>query len=177
MELETALCQATAELMIEIPAGEIVLRDEGTKTNWTVDVGSFRLAPYPVTVELYRAAQREVPADSAGPRTPATDVSWKEAVRFCNLLSRTTGLEPCYSMGDDPEQDLVCDWRANGFRLPSEAEWEYACRAGASGVRYGKLEEIAWYRGNSGGEVHEVATKVPNAWGLYDMIGNVWEWC
>jgi formylglycine-generating enzyme required for sulfatase activity len=72
---------------------------------------------------------------------------------------------------------VVCDWDAGGFRLPSEAEWEYACRSGDSGVRYGALEEIAWYRGNSGGTVHDVATRQPNAWGLHDMIGNVWEWC
>jgi formylglycine-generating enzyme required for sulfatase activity len=88
------------------------------------------------------------------------------------------GLESCYSMGDDPDgQDVVCAWGADGYRLPSEAEWEYACRAGTAGVRYGELDEIAWYRETSGGEVHDVATKAPNAWGLYDMIGNVWEWC
>jgi formylglycine-generating enzyme required for sulfatase activity len=81
-------------------------------------------------------------------------------------------------MGDDPDgQDVVCAWGADGYRLPSEAEWEYACRAGTAGVRYGELDEIAWYRGTSGGEVHDVATKAPNALGLYDMIGNVWEWC
>jgi formylglycine-generating enzyme required for sulfatase activity len=164
--------------LIGIPAGEIVLRDEGTETSWEVEIGAFRLAPYPVTRELYLAVRGEVPASSAGPRTPVTEVSWKEAVRFCNLLSHATGLEPCYSMGDDPDgQDVVCDGEADGYRLPSEAEWEYACRAGTSGVRYGELDEIAWYRDNSGGEVHDVATRAPNAWGLYDMIGNVWEWC
>jgi formylglycine-generating enzyme required for sulfatase activity len=166
------------ECMIGIPAGEIVLRDEGTKTNWTVEVGAFRLASYPVTREQYRAVRGEAPASSAGPRTPVTEVSWHDAVRFCNLLSQAAGLRPCYSIGDDPDgQDVACDWRADGCRLPSEAEWEYACRAGTSGVRYGKLDEIAWYRGNSGGRVHDVATKAPNEWGLHDMIGNVWEWC
>ncbi|MFF2411729.1 formylglycine-generating enzyme family protein [Streptomyces sp. NPDC058092] len=164
--------------MRDIPAGEIVLRDEGTRTNWKVEVGTFRLAPYPVTRELYRAVRGEAPVDSAGPRTPVTEVSWKDAVQFCNLLSQATGLEPCYSVGDDADaQDVVCDWAADGYRLPSEAEWEYACRAGTSGDRYGELDEIAWHRGNSGGAVHDVATRAPNAWGLYDMIGNVWEWC
>ncbi|WP_084464123.1 formylglycine-generating enzyme family protein [Microtetraspora fusca] len=164
--------------MIGIPAGEIVLRDEGTKTRWTVEVAAFRLAPHPVTRELYRAVVGEAPDSPAGPRTPVTDVSWLDAVRFCNLLSRAEGLYPCYSIGDDPDgRDVVCDWEADGYRLPSEAEWEYACRAGTSGVRYGELDEIAWYRENSGGEIHDVATRAPNAWGLHDMIGNVWEWC
>ncbi|MET9341624.1 formylglycine-generating enzyme family protein [Nonomuraea sp. NPDC003804] len=164
--------------MVEIPAGEIVLRDEGTKTHWTVEVGAFRMAPHPVTREQYHAV---IGGGTTGPsrsRTPVTEVSWMDAVRFCNRLSAATGLQPCYSMGEDPDgQDTVCEWEADGYRLSSEAEWEYACRAGTSAVRYGELDEIAWYRGNSGGEVHDVGTKAPNAWGLHDMIGNVWEWC
>ncbi|WP_223839318.1 formylglycine-generating enzyme family protein [Saccharopolyspora pogona] len=164
--------------MILIPAGEITLRDEGSKTRWTVELAAFRLAPHPVTRELYQDVLGEAPASSAGPRTPVTEVSWMDSVRFCNLLSQATGLEPCYSIGDDPDaHDVVCDLEADGYRLPSEAEWEHACRAGTSGVRYGELDEIAWHRGNSGGEVHEVATRTPNSWGLHDMIGNAWEWC
>ncbi|GHH65310.1 hypothetical protein GCM10017673_09180 [Streptosporangium violaceochromogenes] len=164
--------------MVGIPSGKIVLRDEGTKRGWKVEIGAFELAPYPVTRELYHAVHGRAPASPAGPRTPVTDVSWTEAVRFCNLLSEAAGLAPCYRMGDDPDGcDVVCDGEAGGYRLPSEAEWEYACRAGTSGVRYGELDEIAWYRGNSGGRVHDVATRAPNAWGLHDMIGNVWEWC
>ncbi|MEU4831372.1 SUMF1/EgtB/PvdO family nonheme iron enzyme [Streptosporangium sp. NPDC023615] len=170
--------QAITEHMVEIPAGNVFLRDEGTKATWKVGVESFRMAPHPVTRELYRAVLGEAPASAAGPRTPVTEVSWKDAVLFCNLLSRAGGLDPCYSTGDDPDGlDVVRDETAGGYRLPTEAEWEYACRAGTSGVRYGELDEIAWYRENSGGEVHDVATRAPNAWGLYDMIGNVWEWC
>ncbi|WP_040684523.1 formylglycine-generating enzyme family protein [Nocardiopsis halotolerans] len=179
--------------MVEIPGGEIVLRDEGTRTEWKVGVGPFRLDSCPVTRELYDAVVSRMPevhgmtevpegsgvsASGAGPRAPVTEVSWRDAIRFCNLLSRVEGLAPCYSVGDDPDgSDVVCDWRAGGYRLPSEAEWEYACRAGTPGVRYGELDEIGWYRANSDGGAHDVATRAPNAWGLYDMIGNVWEWC
>ncbi|MUL42012.1 formylglycine-generating enzyme family protein [Streptomonospora sp. PA3] len=165
--------------MITVAQGEIVLRDEGTRRDWRVAVGAFRIASHPVTVDQYRAVCGERPAESAEhPHAPVTGVSWSEAVRFCDLLSRAEGLRPCYSAGADPDfADAVCDFSAPGYRLPSEAEWEYACRAGSSGVRYGELEDIAWYRENSGGGVRAVATRAPNEWGLHDTIGNVWEWC
>jgi formylglycine-generating enzyme required for sulfatase activity len=70
-----------------------------------------------------------------------------------------------------------CNLGADGYRLPTEAEWQYACKAGTTGYRYGELDEIAWYEENSEGGVHEVGKKGPNAWGLHDMLGNVWEWC
>jgi formylglycine-generating enzyme required for sulfatase activity len=89
--------------MITIPAGEIVLRDEGTKTTWSVDIGAFQLAPTPVTRELWAAVAGDAPPSPAGPRTPVTEVSWLDAVRFCNLHSEQSGLEPCYSIGDDPD--------------------------------------------------------------------------
>jgi formylglycine-generating enzyme required for sulfatase activity len=167
--------QSLADEMIEIPAGKIVLRDEGSKTNWPVEVDAFRVAPTAVTRELYLGVVGAAPASEAGARAPVSDVSWFDVLRFCNELSRAAGLEPCYTIRDG--LDATCDWAANGYRLPREAEWEYACRAGSTDVRYGELDEIAWYRGNSGEQVHDVATRAPNAWGLYDTIGNVWEWC
>lgn len=164
--------------LIALPAAEVVLRDEGTKTNWQVAVAPFRLAAVPVTRELFAAVHGDLPQSSAGPRTPVTEVSWNEVIRFCNALSLRAGLRPCYAFGDDPEaRDVTCDWEADGYRLPSEAEWEYACRAGTTGERYGDLDAIAWHHGNSGGAPHDVATREPNAWGFYDTIGNAWEWC
>lgn len=178
MSQEPTLRRLAADPMIGLPAGAIVLRDEGTTTDWEVEVAAFRLAPSPVTRAWYATVLAEVPESSAGPRTPMTEVSWKDAVRFCNALSRATGLEPCYTRGDSPDaEDVACDWTADGYRLPTEAEWEYACRAGCSDVRYGELDEIAWHRGNSEGRPHDVATRAPNAWGFHDMTGNVWEWC
>jgi formylglycine-generating enzyme len=175
--LRPLLDSGVPEDMVAVAAGRIVLRDEGTRTEWAVEVAGFRVAPYPVTRQLYAAVVGERPA-GAGARVPVTDVSWLDALRFCNLLSAAEGLGPCYVLGADPDGlDVELDRGADGYRLPSEAEWEYACRAGSADVRYGELDEIAWHRGNSGDAVHEVATRAPNAWGLYDTIGNVWEWC
>ena len=75
------------------------------------------------------------------------------------------------------EPGVLWDRSAGGYRLPTEAEWEYACRAGTTGPRYGPLDEIAWYRDNSGERIHEPAGKQPNAWGLHDMLANAWDWC
>ncbi|MDA3648682.1 formylglycine-generating enzyme family protein [Saccharopolyspora indica] len=162
--------------MIEVPAGRIELRDEGAKSSWEVDVEAFQLASHPVTRELYHEVLGAAQPDS--PRTPMTEVSWLDAIEFCNRLSRDSGLSPCYALTGDPDgAGVLCDWTADGYRLPSEAEWEHACRAGSAEVRYGELDEIAWHRGNSGERVHDVATRVPNAWGFHDTIGNVWEWC
>jgi len=178
MTLEPSPLPTVAEDLVVIPAGQVLLRDQGTKRTWGVEVGAFRLAPYPVTRELYLTVQGEARGSSGRARTPVTEVSWVDALRFCNDLSLASGLDPCYTLGDDPDaQDVVCDWQADGYRLPTEAEWEHGCRAGTTGARHGELDDIAWYRGNSGSEVHEVATRAPNPWGLFDTIGNVWEWC
>ena len=147
--------------MIVIPEGDIVQRDDRINTTWKTHIDSFLLAKYPVTVDLYFAVTRKESYSVAGDQRPVINVSWNDAVLFCNLLSRVAGLKECYSILSD-EGDVVCDWSAGGYRLPTEAEWQFACQAGTSWYRYGEIDKIAWYHGNSGDEIREVGLKEPS---------------
>jgi formylglycine-generating enzyme required for sulfatase activity len=122
---------------------------------------AFWIGVHQVTQEQYAEAMGENPSRFSGARHPVEMVSWDDAAAFCRRLSEGEGVD---------------------YRLPTEAEWEYACRAGSAtaycfGDDPARLDEFAWHRANSGGRPHEVGLKLPSAWGLYDVHGNVWEWC
>ena len=143
-----------------------------------VTLRAFQLGATPVTQEQYRKVMGENPATFKGDdNLPVTNMGAGMVERFCNLLSQAAGFEPCYD-----EKARKCDFSKNGFRMPTEEEWEYACRAGTTTFFYTgnterDLDRAGWYLKNSDGRTHPVAQKEPNAWGLYDMHGNVFEFC
>lgn len=167
---------APATKLANIPQGSITLRDDRVGRQWTVRIAPFRLGVYPVTQADYATVTGQHPARISGARLPVESVSWLDAIAFCNSLSEIHGLEPYYRFGAG-DDDVACVEGGTGYRLPTDAEWEFACRAASGKPRYGELDAIAWYAGNAGGMPHEVGLKQPNAWGLHDMLGNVWEWC
>jgi formylglycine-generating enzyme required for sulfatase activity len=171
--------------MVLIPAGSFQMGSrhgpEDEAPPHTVWVDAFLMDCYEVSqAEYEKLGAIEAfpnPSHFKGVDLPVEQVTWPQAARFCNARSRLEGLKPCYN-----EDTAACDFAADGYRLPTEAEWEHACRAGTDtdysfGSDVRKLGDFAWFADNSAKKTHPVGSKRPNAWGLYDMHGNVAEWC
>jgi len=167
--------------MAVIPPGAFLMgsrkgeRDERPVHEVTLD--GFMIGVREVTQQQYQDIMNTNPSHFKSSVNPVEQVSWEMAVLFCNKLSEFSGFNACYD-----EDTWECNYSRNGFRLPTEAEWEYACRAGSTteyhtGNNLAALSSVAWLHENSDGSTHPVGIKAKNNWGLYDMHGNVWEWC
>jgi formylglycine-generating enzyme required for sulfatase activity len=142
-----------------------------------VAVSGFYIDRYLVTQEQYEKLMGSNPSRWKGARNPVEQIRWSDAVRFCNARSQAEGLQPCYDL-----TTWKCSFDADGYRLPTEAEWEFACRAGTKGGWFFGTDEMtageyAWFDKNSDGHPHPVGEKRANPLGLYDMCGNLWQWC
>ncbi len=142
---------------------------------------SFYLGTYEVTQDIYEQVMESNPSYFTGVSLQVEQVSWSDAVVFCNALSVLDGLEAVYTISGGGGV-VSCDWTKRGYRLPTEAEWEYAARGGAESLGYtfagnDTVGDVAWYRDNSASVTHDVGGKDANELGLYDMNGNVAEWC
>ncbi|CCI26677.1 conserved hypothetical protein [Microcystis aeruginosa PCC 9808] len=151
--------------MVDIPAGKFNMGSneyDQEKPIHEVIVPAFQIGKYPITQAQYQAVMGTNPSRfSENPQNPVEIINWFDAQEFCEKLSQLTG---------------------KNYRLPTEAEWEYACRAGTKtrfsfGDDKEQLGDYAWFRANSNNTPHSVGEKRPNPWGIYDMHGNVWEWC
>ena len=166
--------------MVLIPAGQFTMGNENdidSKPAHKVSVDAFYMDEHEVTQEVYERIMEENPSRILGAKDPVDQMTWLKAIMFCNARSKAEGLEPCYDM-----ETRTCKFEADGYRLPTEAEWEYAYRAGKDWDYYfgrdaRKLKANGWFKDNSNGKHHPVTMKAPNAFGLYDMAGNCQEWC
>ncbi|WP_276780419.1 SUMF1/EgtB/PvdO family nonheme iron enzyme [Treponema succinifaciens] len=171
--VEFGLCKVDAESKL---AAEKKAKNDFLANFVKIPGKNYSVMKTEVTQKLYESIMGKNPSVFKGENNPVENVSWYDAVEFCNLLSKKIGYEPVYTINGS---SVTWNENANGFRLSTVEEWQYAARGGQN-YRYSgsdNLDEVGWYEDNSGVKTHPVAQKKPNGYGLYDMSGNVCEWC
>jgi formylglycine-generating enzyme required for sulfatase activity len=192
MKIETGNLEkrwiSSRENMVRIKGGTFMM---GSPVNQTyrfdsegpqhrVTISDFYIGRTEVTQGEWREVLKSNPSIFNGDSLPVENITWFDAIDFCNNLSIKEGLTPSYIIsGSGYSRTVTWNRKANGYRLPTEAEWEYACRAGTTTQFYLDVDQdrLAWWLSNSNEKAHPVAQLLPNEWGLYDMYGNVQEWC
>ena len=169
--------------MIYLPSGEYLMGSAQGSADESpphkVQVSGFAIDRFEVTHAMWAKAQLPNPSHwQDSPNQPVERVRWRDAKQYCNERSLLEKLKPCYN---EKTMDWDCDYTANGYRLPTEAEWEFAARAGADAAadfsQPDKLRQFAWFAANADQKTHAAGQKKPNRWGLQDLYGNVSEWC
>jgi len=192
---------ANLPTMVKITGGTFVMGSYDTANfsmaipAHSVTLSTFSMSKNLITQEMYQAVMGTNPSHWVAAKRPVEQINWYSAISFCNKLSKLAGLDTVYTYTDadttdNAFEDVVVNYSKNGYRLPTEAEFEYACRAGTTTDYYwGRnypptthadslaLDSNAVWYGNNPDSTAEVGTKKPNAWGLYDMSGNLFTWC